>query len=372
LGVHHGHVLRILRDGGAQTRATLARASELSATTLTHVTAQLLRDRIVVELDPSSPHSVGRPGQALQIIEDARHVVGAHVGAGAVSLVIADLSARPVASNSFDFDVASTSPQQIVSQLAAMTRELVEASNVKGLIGVGMGVPGQVDAERRKVLHSINVGWRNVPFADMIEDALGMPAIVEHNVSAMARAECRYGIGKGVPCVLYVYQRTGLGAGLVVDGVPFRPGGHGAVELGHIQVAPGGARCACGNTGCVEAFLGEGALMKEAGITGPVPQRLLSIIEGHKPTWDLMLRHLASALASAVNLLTPDLIIFGGHLGEAPDSLFNWLRSELPPRVMPHMREILRLERASFGNRAGAVGGASVALDEFFYSGALQ
>jgi predicted NBD/HSP70 family sugar kinase len=65
-------------------------------------------------------------------------------------------------------------------------------------------------------------------------------AIVEHNVSAMALAESRYGVGKAASSLLYVYLRTGLGAGLIVDGTAFRPGGQGAVELGHIQVAADG------------------------------------------------------------------------------------------------------------------------------------
>ncbi len=374
MGVHHGHVLRILRDEGPQSRAELARRSKLSATTLTHVTAHLLKDGSVMESETGGLGSVGRPAQAIRLVPDAYAIAGVHVGAGGVQVTVADLRASSKGTRSFDFDIQGADPAIIVKRAATAVTELAQEAQIemRRLLGVGISVPGPVDVARRKSLFSINVGWRNVPFAEMMEQSLGVPAIVEHNVSAMALAESRYGIGGDVSALLYVYLRTGLGAGLVVDGMSFRPGGHGAVELGHIQITQDGAKCACGNTGCLETFLREDALMKAAGLTGLAPKNLLAHVEKNTATWDVVVRHLTTALASAVNLLTPDLIVFGGHLGEAPESLFDRLRVDLPPRVMPHMREILDIRRSDFGPLAGAVGGAAVALDHFFYSGALH
>jgi predicted NBD/HSP70 family sugar kinase len=372
VGIHHGRILRILRDDGPQSRVTLARRSNLSATTLTHLAAQLLRDGVVTNAGGGGSTSVGRPAQAIGLVADAFNVAGVHVGAGTVQVAITDLKACSKAMTAFTFDVTSTAPDALVKRIATALTRLAAKNPSKRLMAIGVGVPGPVDSGRRKVLASINVGWKNVPLADMLESAMKLPVVVEHNVSAMALAETRYGIGRAVPAVLYVYSRTGLGAGLTVDGMPFRPGGHGAVELGHIQVAANGAPCACGNTGCLETFLGEHALMKAAGLKGAVPERLLEKVERNRAAWDNVVGHLTTALASAVNLLTPDLIVFGGHLGEAPDSLFDRLQAALPPRVMPHMRGNLRIERASFGVASGAIGGASVALDHFFYSGAFQ
>lgn len=374
MGIHHGHILRILRDDGPQSRAELARRSKLSATTLTHVTAHLLKDGSVMELDAGAIGSVGRPAQAVRLVPEAYAVAGVHIGAGGVQVTVTDLKASTKGARSFDFDVRGADPALVVKRASAAVTDLAQEAQIetKRLLGVGISVPGPVDAARRKSLFSINVGWRNIPFAELMEQSLDVPAIVEHNVTAMALAESRYGIGRDVPALLYVYLRTGLGAGLVVDGMSFRPGGHGAVELGHIQITQNGAACACGNTGCLETFLREDALMEAAGLTGPAPQHLLAHVERNAAAWDVVVGHLTTALASAVNLLTPDLIVFGGHLGEAPESLFDRLRIDLPPRVMPHMRDILDIRRSNFGPLAGAIGGAAVALDHFFYSGALH
>lgn len=78
---------------------------------------------------------------------------------------------------------------------------------------------------------------------------------------------------------------------------------------------------------------------------------------------------MTTAIASTTNLLNPDLIVFGGHLAEAPESFIDSIRKSVPPRVLPPMRDALRFERSSLGNGGGAIGGAAAALDQLFYSG---
>lgn len=374
MSAHHGQILRILRNDGPQSRAALARRSSLSATTLTHVAARLLKDGVILESETSAAMGLGRPAQAVRLAQDAYKVAGVHIGAGGAQVAITDLKACPKAVANVGFDVSAVDPAGLVACISESVIGLARDIQIdpRRLIGVGVGFPGPVDAARRSGSASINLNLRDMALASRFEAALRLPTVMEHNVSAMALAESQYGAGRDVAALLYVYLRAGLGAGLVVDGAPFRPGGHGAVELGHIQVAAAGRRCACGNSGCLETFVCERALMEAAGLSGPAPEHLMGLVEANGPAWEAIVDHLTTGLASAVNLLTPDLIVFGGHLGEAPDSLFDRLRAALPSRVMPHMRANLRLERASFGRGAGAIGAAAVALDHFFYSGALH
>ncbi|MBZ9986577.1 ROK family transcriptional regulator [Mesorhizobium sp. BH1-1-5] len=374
MGIHHGAILRILRDDGPQSRAELARRTALSPTALTHLTAQLLKDGIVTELTQATGGGapIGRPAVGLALVPDAHHVVGVHIGAGTIHAAVTDLKASVKQLDSFHFDTSTIEPARVIAKVARMVDALVRKTGAdrSKILGMGLGVPGPVDIKRRRNLLSINYDWRDVAFADELEGALGMPVVVEHNVSAMALAESRYGIGREASALLYIYLRTGLGAGLVVDGRPFRPGGHGAVELGHIQVVEHGARCACGSTGCLETFLSERALSRAAGVDTPHPKRLLAAVEKHPEVWNDAVRHLTTAIASAANLLNPDLIVFGGHLGEAPESFIDAIRAGVPPRVLPPMRDTMRFERSSIGPGAGAIGGAAVALDHLFYSGA--
>lgn len=377
MGVHHGEILRILRDAGPQSRADLARRSLLSPTTLTHLAAQLIENGSVTELT-QAPQSgrgngatVGRPAVKIALAPQSVHVVGVHLGAGTVNAAITDLQGQALAMSSFHFDTETSRPETVISRVVERVEALLSQSGLarSKVLGLGLGVPGPVDTERRRNLLSINYGWKDVAFADQIETLLGIPVVVEHNVSAMALAEARFGIGREAACLLYIYLRTGLGAGLVVNGQPFRPGRHGAVELGHIQVVEDGELCACGSRGCLETFVSERALKRAAGITAPHPKNLFRAVEAHAEVWDSALEHLTTAIASAVNILGPDLIIFGGHLAEAPENFIDTIRRGVPTRVLPPMREMLRIERSSLGKGAGAIGGAAVALDHLFYSG---
>lgn len=374
MAAHHGSILRILRDIGPQSRAELARRTALSPTALTHLSGHLLKSGTVSELrQPQGGEApVGRPAVSLALVQDSRFVAGVHVGASAIHATITDLKAVIRKSAALDFAVAASEPAVVVEKVVQLVEELIEASGVdrSRLVGLGLAVPGPVDAERRRNLQAVNFSWKDVTFADQLESSLNMPVVVEHNVSAMALAESRYGIGRDATALLYIYLRTGLGAGLVINGMPFRPGGRGAVELGHIQVVEQGEPCACGNSGCLETFLSERALHRALGPGAPPPGPLLAAIEKHPAAWDAALRHLTTAVASATNLLNPDLVVFGGHLADAPEAFIDHVRRNVPPRVLSPMREELRIERSSLGAGAGAVGGAAAALDHFFYSGA--
>lgn len=373
MGAHHGAILRILRDDGPQSRAELARRTSLSPTALTHLTAHLLREGTVVELNQATAGDapVGRPAIGVALVPDALSVVGVHIGAGTIDATITDLRAASKAMASQHFDTATSEPAAVIGMVVRIVEQLIKKTGVdrSRLIGLGLGVPGPVDTKRRRNLQSVNYDWKDVPFADELETALRMPVVVEHNVSAMALAESRYGIGRDTTALLYIYLRTGLGAGLVINGMPFRPGGYGAVELGHVQVVEDGELCACGNAGCLETFLSGRALARAAHIDTAHPRHLLAAVEKYPEVWNAALRHLTTAIATATNLLNPDLIVFGGHLAEAPESFIDHIRRGVPPRVLPPMRDVLRVERSSLGPGAGAIGAAAAALDHFFYSG---
>src|SRR5205807_5220074 len=105
--------------------------------------------------------------------------------------------------------------------------------------GAGIAVPGPVDADGRRTLHSLALGWRDVPVAERFEEAFGSPAVAEYNVRAMALAEARHGLGLRAENLLYVHLGESLGFAFVVDGLPFRQGAHGVSELGHHRVVEG-------------------------------------------------------------------------------------------------------------------------------------
>ncbi len=378
-------LLTCLRDRGPMTRGDLAHALALSHSAVTNVAAELLVDGVLREesLGGVGERRVGRPSTTLAIAEKSRTVLGVQVGVGTVHVALCDLLGRVLAKESRDFAVKD-GPAAAVAAIVPASRELLHGASMP-VLGIGVGSPGPVDEEGRVNLMSVNLGWADVPFADLLEEALEIPTIVDHNVRAMAIGESRFGHFRGAESLAFIYARTGIGAGMVVGGRPYRGGVHGVIELGHLPVAPSGPLCACGNRGCLEAFVAEPALERIVGAAGrqrtPVVRALrsggapiaavLSAAAAGDPTAEALrselIEHFATALVGLVNLLNPAVVIVGGYLSEVGDALINPLRDLLVARAFPVLRARIQLEPASFGTDSGVVGAAALALDTFFY-----
>ncbi|GAA1018771.1 sugar kinase [Acrocarpospora pleiomorpha] len=377
--LHRGLVLQSLRDEGPQPRAELARRLGLSATTMTKVVGQLLDEGVVAEGDHEGAGlRVGRPSVHIRIQPDARRVIGVQVGAGFVQLGLCGLTAQVGHTAAFTFGM-SDQPERVVARIADAATDLLARAGVPRdqLLGIGVAAPGPVDPAHRRNVLSVNLGWRDVPFSDILERELDAPTVVDHNVRSMSLAEARYGNARGVDPLLYVYVRTGVGAGVVIGGKPFRSGTYGVTELGHLRVVEKGRRCACGAIGCLETVVSEPYLVEQlstiAGQASSRPMRDLAALadggdERALAILEDLVDHLTTALASAVNLLNPELILLGGIFDDAPASVLDKVRAALHDKAFPILREVVRVDRSTLGINAGVIGSAAVALDRLFYN----
>jgi glucokinase len=257
-------------------------------------------------------------------------------------------------------------PLAVLRAVSAAAAELLgEAS---GTCAVGLVVPGTVDEHAGVGLFSENIGWRDVPFRQLMADASGLPVGFGHDVRAGGLAERTVGAARGFDDVLFLPIGTGIAGAMVVEGRSID--GRFAGEIGHLDVGSG-RQCACGLTGCLETVA-----------TGPsiaTIYRELSgrTVSGAKPVVDLMLvgdetaarvwttaiHAIAHALTSYITLLDPELIVVGGGLSGAGDVLLDPLRAALRARLV-WQREP-RLVRAELGDMAGNVGAHLLAVQAF-------
>jgi predicted NBD/HSP70 family sugar kinase len=371
-----GQVLSLIRDEGPMSRAELARRLDLSPTTITRVVNELDGGKVLAEGQVQAQAGAGRPATTLHIRADSCSVAAVHIGVAMVQLGIFNALGERLATDQFAYTVEDGAP----AMLRRVADGLLALAKVNGvaasLSGIGVAVPGPVDAAGRRMMVSIRLGWRDVPVADTLEALTGIATTVEHNVRAMALAEARYGRGKGLPSVAFVYLRSGLGAGLVVQGQPFSGGVHGAVELGHLQVINDGVPCVCGGRGCIETVMSEAALrtyVKRLRIV-PEPNALTAIWSAAQRRQDAakvidgIVAPLATGLSALATLLNPQLVLLGGALADIPDALFDQIVQAAWRRALPVVRSSSRIERSQLGADAGLAGGATVALDRFLYA----
>jgi glucokinase len=236
---------------------------------------------------------------------------------------------------------------------------------------VGVVVPGVVDEAAGVAAWSANVGFRGVPLRDLMAVRLGLPAALGHDVRAGGLAEARLGAGRGSGHVLFVAIGTGIAAAHVVAGQDrvTAAGAHGAAgELGHVIVRPGGPACACGAQGCLEAVASAAAVGRRyADLTGgsasaaDVAARAGAGDRAAAQVWRETVHALADGLLTAQALYDVEVMVVGGGLAEAGESLLAPLRSALRERITFHREP--RLVRATLGDEAGCLGAALLALD---------
>lgn len=256
-------------------------------------------------------------------------------------------------------------PQAAIDRIVTFAADLVETDNVRAL---GLGVPGVVDGAAGVARYAANLGWRDVPFVQLLGDRLGIPVVLGHDVRLGALAEAVLGAGTGAESVYFVAIGTGIAAGMVEGGRVDNGASGQAGEVGHLVVRPGGPLCGCGNHGCLEAIASASRIGKSySELTGreasarDVVDLLQAGDDAAQQVWDEAIAALADAMAAVTVLQDPGLIVIGGGLSLAGEALTAPLADALTERLT--FRTAPPIVVTALGDRAGLAGAALLAWD---------
>ncbi|MER7229779.1 ROK family protein [Streptomyces olivaceus] len=237
-------------------------------------------------------------------------------------------------------------------------------------VAAGVAVPGIVDAEQGVAVYAANLGWRDVPLRALLGDRLGsVPVALGHDVRTGGLAEGRIGAGRGADRFLFVPLGTGIAGAIGIDG-RVESGAHGfAGEIGHVVVRPGGIPCPCGQRGCLERYASASAVGQAWAETCGAPDAdaadCAKAVASGDPralaVWQDAVDALADGLVTALTLLDPRVLIVGGGLAEAGETLFTPLRDAVRRRVT--FQELPGIVPAALGDTAGCLGAGLMAWD---------
>ena len=240
-----------------------------------------------------------------------------------------------------DRRVAEVPRDALVPAVVEQVRTVVEAAlRFGGATAVGLAVPGVVDEHAGVGRYSMILGWRSVPFVELLSD-LGLPVAFGHDVSSGAYAEARLGAARGQTDWLFLALGTGVGSTFVLGGRPYRGSNGTGGELAHVLVRPEGPVCRCGKRGCLEMVASGPAIAEAyAAATGtPVggADQVARLADGGDPValavWSDAVSALADAVATYTESMNPSLVVVGGGVGRAESLVVERLTSELRPRV---------------------------------------
>ena len=260
--------------------------------------------------------------------------------------------------------------------------KLEELGMVKSqLLGIGMGAPGPVDGSNGSIYEAINLGWVNYPLKDLLEVETSLPAVVENDANLAALGEMWKGAGNGAKDLIAVTLGTGVGGGVIANGMLVQGASGAAGEIGHITVVPeGGAPCNCGKNGCLETVAsatgivrlanealstddGHSILQQKINAGEPLSSRLLFACAGEG---DLLSNevinkvsfYLGMALSHTANALNPEKIVIGGGVSRAGEQLAAPVREAFERFAFKRVSKSTSISIATLGNDAGVIGAA--------------
>ncbi len=251
----------------------------------------------------------------------------------------------------------------------------------------GVGVAGMLVGDTGIVAVAPNLGWRNAPFGALMSERLQRPVRVVNDLSAAAWGEFRAGAGRGASDMLVAFVGSGVGGAIIIGGRLVKGAGGSAGELGHIKVVPQGGRpCGCGDSGCLEAYMGghnlidqmrelldsgEPTLLRELAAR---PDAFLSpvlleeaALAGDGPSlalYDRAVNALAVVVANQVTMLNPQIVVIGGGVLSRCPGMRERVAEGVGRWAAPVARQGVSVADAALGDDCGLIGAALLGAGE--------
>ncbi|MFT6451456.1 MAG: putative NBD/HSP70 family sugar kinase [Halocynthiibacter sp.] len=350
---HHGRsqILGAIRRAGRAARVDLAQETGISQATVTAITADLLREGLIKEVARKDEISTrGRPRVDLSLRGAAHLVAGIKIAARGLSVIVMDFEGQTIAEHLAPLPKECFAPEELLPLVAqALDCALHGAGLERGaLSGFGIGLAGLIDTQTGIVRWSPSLTQRDTKFEALLSAHLGLPCFVDNDANLVAMAEMYFGKAREIKDFLVVTIENGVGLGIVLNGALYRGTRGCGAEFGHTKVALNGALCRCGQRGCLEAYVADYALLREA--TAPDLATLIAHANaGDAAAKDVLARAgqvFAMGLANLVNIFDPALIILSGermqHDHLYADDVIASIRDQIvqaggpPPEVQIH------------------------------------
>jgi len=378
--INRSTVLNTVKNFGPIARAEIARRIGLSPATVTSITLDLVKDKLIFEKSTGDSRGGRRP-ILLALNPHGGYVIGIKLTETQAICALTDLEANIIAKGTEA--LSGHTPESAVKDLSKAVTTLLSQSGIrrKQLLGVGIGLAGIIDASQGILRQSPIYKWRDVPLREMLQKLIKVPVYIDNDVNTLTLAEKWIGSGQKVDNFLTITIGRGVGMGIVVNGQSYRGAGGGAGELGHTVIDPLGPVCECGKRGCLETYVGDPALVREAALArgrGEMSAEVKTVedltrlaVEGDEGARRIFAwagEILGRATANLVNIFNPNMIVISGEGTRAGDWILKPMTDTIAKFAMPSLASDAQIKIDRWGDDTWAYGAASLVLQELFES----
>lgn len=308
--------------------------------------------------------------------------IGIDVGGMSIKGAAVDSNGRVYEKFSMPF-IKGEPGEETIRKLALIVKEYIAANKLENKIaGIGIGSPGTLDIEKGIVNYANNLGWNELPVADLMNEILPYPVRLTNDANAAALGEAKFGAGKAYETVIMLTLGTGVGGGIIFNGKLYEGNQGKGGELGHSVIVVDGEPCSCGRKGCLEAYASATALIRETKkamrlnkrslmwkicpeielVGGKVPFE--GAAKGDKSAKEVLenyIKYLGEGILNYCNIFRPNVVVLSGGIANAGAPLFDPLNKYIEERNYGYKATPeVKVVPAELGYDSGKIGAAAL------------
>ncbi|WP_077325435.1 ROK family transcriptional regulator [Virgibacillus siamensis] len=347
-------------------RSDLARITGLNKATVSAQVSDLMNDYIVIEKNAATSKAPGRKPIILEINENAGYSIGIDIDDVHLKVIFNNLKGKSF--HKLTIDLKTFHFDHVINLLIDNVLPFIEKFNLQykqiGLVGVGVGIHGIV-SNNNEIIFTPKQQWSHINIKSKLEEVFKANVHVDNNANLSAFAEQAY--FEQIPDLFCITLHSGIGLGIINGNKIYRGYQGFAGEIGHMIINSGGEQCSCGNNGCWELYASENSLVKKLTNKFPLislPDDIEKLRDDNEfeAILDEYFDYLAAGLNNIINIFNPEKIILNGSIINGNSPFIGNVRQRLKSR-MNNFRDI---KASNLGEDACALGGAVIALRNFF------
>jgi predicted NBD/HSP70 family sugar kinase len=383
-------VLELLHVEGPTSRAQLTQRTGLNRSTIGGLVRELTDLGLATERGVATTPGPGRPSPIVHAAPRGALTLAIEITVDSLATAVIGLGGEILAERRLVRPRTTVDPTQAVAAITEQVATLSRTWSTAPVVGVGVAIAGLTNRPTGFVDLGPNLGWRDVPLADLLREALtplgldpALPILLANEADLGALAEHRRGAGTRVEHLVYVSGEVGIGVGVISGGRPLLGAAGYAAEAGHMLVNPRGRRCGCGARGCWETEAGERALLRRAEAEPALVGRdaieavLRRAADGDPVARDAIDETgwwLGVGFGALVNLYNPEAIVLGGLYHRLLEPAREAIQRGFEEHGLHVTRRGVSLAGSELGDTSLLVGASELAFTDLLTDpvGALQ
>jgi len=353
-------ILELIRVNKAISKADIASITGLSPNATGMITLNLINDDFLY-VSGIGESSGGRKPDLLSLKPNSYYSMGVDIDTDRIRFALIDITGQII----YRSRIAVNCVGNYKATFEIINSEIKKNYKDK-LLGVGFAIAGQVDAKSETIISAPNLKWKNINILDVI--SIDVPVFLENESITSSIYENWSGICQGVQNFICINSKSGIGAGIFINGKIYKGASGSAGEVGHIIVDIGGPKCECGSNGCLETYSSSLRLAEKLNV-GSINEVILLARSGNQFALDALKQsalYIGVVISGLVNTLNPEKIVLGKQFVKYADLIIDEIKDVVNNKALPMPASNVEIVVSEEGEQSSVLGAAILPLINIF------